>query len=107
MPGVGTGPGPDGFTLSDTGRGWLGLRRGQPTILERRTGDAWVEVARYGSHGSAAAALDDAIASGTSPTDLRLSVVPRSRTLVVLAYAGVVLLVIGAAAALSVVLFSS
>jgi hypothetical protein len=86
--------------LSDSGRGWLGRRRDRPTILKQRTGETWVEVARYGNKGSAAAALDEAIASGTSPTDLRLSVVPRPRTQIVLA-------VIAAVAALSVVLFSS
>jgi hypothetical protein len=107
MPGVGTGPGPDAFTLSDSGRGWLGQRRGRPTILEQRTGEAWVEVARYGSNGSAAAALDAAIASGASPADLRLSVVPRSRTKIVLAYSAILLVVIAAVAALSVVFFGS
>jgi hypothetical protein len=107
MPGVGTGPGPDAFTLSDSGRGWLGRRRGRPAILERRSGEAWVEVARYGSNGSAAEALDAAVASGVSPTDLRLSVVPRSRTQIVLAYGAVLVLVIAAVAALSVVFFGS
>jgi hypothetical protein len=92
--------------LSDSGRGWLGRRRGRPTILEQRTGEAWVEVARYGSNGSAAAALDAAIASGASPADLRLSVVPRSRTKIVLASA-ILLVVIAAVAALSVVFFGS
>jgi hypothetical protein len=107
MPGVGTGPGPDAFTLSDSGRGRLGRRRGRPTILERRTSEGWVEVARYGSNGSAAAALDDAIASGTSPTDLRLTVVPRSLTRIVLTYAAILLVVVAAVAALSVVFFGS
>jgi hypothetical protein len=84
----------------------LGRRRGRPTIVERRAGETWVEVARYGSNGSAAAALDAAIASGTSPTDLRLSVVPRSRTQIVLTYAAILLVVVAAVAALSVVLFA-
>jgi hypothetical protein len=51
--------------------------------------------------------LDDAIATGAQPDDLRLTAVPPSRARLVLAVVGIVLFVIVAAAALSVVFFAS
>ncbi len=103
----GGGPNPDAFTLSDTGRGRLGRGRSRTTILQRRASDGWIDVARFGSYPAAAKALDDAIATGAQPDDLRLTPVPPSRARLVLAVAGIVLLAIVAASALSVVIFPS
>ena len=103
----GGGPNPDAFTLSDTGRGRLGRGRSRTTILQRRVSDGWIDVARFGSYPAAAKALDDAIATGKQPDDLRLTSVPPPRARLVLAVVGIVLLVIVAAAALSVVIFAS
>jgi hypothetical protein len=51
--------------------------------------------------------LDDAIATGAQPDDLRLTPVPPSRARLVLSVVGIVLLAIVAVAALSVVIFAS
>lgn len=69
----GGGPNPDAFTLSDTGRGRLGRGRSRTTILQRRESDGWIDVERFGNHPAAAKALDDAIATGAQPDDLRLT----------------------------------
>lgn len=103
----GGGPNPDAFTLSDTGRGRLGRGRSRTTILQRRASDGWVDVERFGNQPAAAKALDDAIAAGAQPDDLRLTAIPPSRARLVLAVVGIVVLVIVAVAALSVVIFAS
>ena len=103
----GGGPNLDAFTLSDTGRGRLGRARSRTTILQRRASDGWIDVERFGNQPAAAKALDDAIAAGAQPDELRLASVPPSRARLVLVVVGIVLLVIVAAAALSVVIFAS
>lgn len=103
----GGGPNPDAFTLSDTGRGRLGRGRTRTTILQRREPGGWIDVERFGNQAAAAKALDDAIAAGAQPDDLRLTAVPPSRARLVLAVVGIVVLVIVAVAALSMVIFAS
>ena len=72
-----------------------------------RESDGWIDVERFGNQPAAAKALDDAIATGAQPDDLRLTVVPPSRARLVLTVVGIVLLAIVAVAALSVVIFAS
>ena len=103
----GGGPNPDAFTLSDTGRGRLGRGRSRTTTLQRRASDGWVDVERFGNQPAAAKALDDTIAAGAQPDDLRLASVPLSPARLVLAVVGIMLLTIAAVAALSVVIFAS
>jgi hypothetical protein len=67
----------------------------------------WIDVERFGNQAAAAKALDDAIAAGAQPDDLRLTAVPPSRARLVLAVVGIVVLVIVAVAALSMVIFAS
>jgi hypothetical protein len=69
--GSGGPEGPDAFSLDRVGRGARG-GRGGGTTLERRRGDEWVVVQRYGDAVAAAQALDEAVAGGGPATKYRL-----------------------------------
>jgi hypothetical protein len=75
----GRGPkGLDYFTLSDIGAGRHLSHDGQ-MVLEQRSGDAWVEIARFGSATEAAENLDEHIGEGMEADHLRLRPVVHRR----------------------------
>lgn len=72
------GSGPKGlafFTLKDVGEG-RHLSHDGSMALERRDGDAWVEIGRFGSAGQAARGLDEQVAAGADSDHLRLRSIP-------------------------------
>jgi hypothetical protein len=50
-----------------------------PLMLERRRGEEWIEVARYGTGAEASEALDELLADGTDADHLRFRRIGRRR----------------------------
>jgi hypothetical protein len=77
--GMPSGPKLPGPTLADIGKG----RRPWPrhaSVLEERSGDVWRSVSRYGSVQEAGAALDELVADGRRPDQLRVSEIGWTQT---------------------------
>lgn len=97
---VGGGPEFPIPTAGDVGRDRM-LPRGRAASLECSDGQAWVTISRFRTVREANAALDEAIAPGASPDDLRVTEAGPSPVMRV----GVILVLVGLAFALGFMLY--